>query len=247
MQQLVADGSRLNVQFDAHEFALPEAERARMTNGLEALGRHAAAFPVADLHVYLEYNRHSRHYAVKLTLILPGTTLSVREDMEQIHPAFDKALAVLHDRLTAYKAQMGGEPQRQHAEKGTAHTVEAAGGLDAGALTAAAEAGDYAAFRVAALPYEEALRKKAGRWVERYPEVNGRIGRGLEINDVVEGVFLAAFERFDSRPADLRFGDWLDGLIDEEVRELRDRPDKELENIGLARSAVEAQGGPALG
>src|SRR5215207_7871652 len=55
MLQLVAEGSKLNVQFDAHEFTLSEAERSKMVANLESLGRHAACFPVADLHVYLEF------------------------------------------------------------------------------------------------------------------------------------------------------------------------------------------------
>jgi hypothetical protein len=124
--------------------------------------------------------------------------------------------------------------------------LEPAGGLDAERMTAAVEADDYAAFRVAALPYEESVRKRAGRWIERYPDLAARVGRGIQINDVVEGVFLAAFERYGSRPLDVRFGDWLDGLIDPVVKALQQHPDAELENINLARSAVEAQGGPGL-
>ena len=55
--------------------------------------------------------------------------------------------------------------------------------------------------------YEEPIRKRMGRWIERYPGVEARIGKGLEIDDLVEEVFLDAFEAFTrsrpSRPARL--------------------------------------------
>jgi len=42
-------------------------------------------------------------------------------------------------------------------------------------------AGDYAAFRVAAFGFEDAVRLRAGRWVERYPDLEAKIGRGLRV------------------------------------------------------------------
>jgi len=246
MLQLVAEGSKLSVDFDPHGFALSDAEKAKLMLNLEGLGRQAAAFPVADLHIYLEYNRHSHDHVVKLSLILPGTRLVTTDHDVQMHPAFERALGQLTENLKAYKSQLERIPDRQRAEKGTVQQVEPGGGLDAEQLAAAVGAGDYAAFRVASLPYEESVRKRVGRWIERYPEMAAQVGKGLQINDVVESVFLSAFESYDSRPHDLRFGDWLDGLIDPAVKALRDHRDAEMENINNARSAVEAQGGPGL-
>ena len=75
MLQIVANGSKVNVAFDAHEFELTEAEKAKMVLNLEGLGKQTATFPVADLHIHMEYNRHSRDHVVKLSLILSGTRL----------------------------------------------------------------------------------------------------------------------------------------------------------------------------
>ena len=134
-------------------------------------------------------------------------------------------------------------PERQKQEKGTHQEMAPATPIDPAALDAAAEAGDYPAFRAAVTPYEDAVRLRAGRWVERYPEVQGRMGRGLDVIDVVEGVFLAAFEGYECRPAGVRFGDWLEGPIDPTVRAIAHNPDEELENINMARSACEADPG----
>jgi len=54
-------------------------------------------------------------------------------------------------------------------------------------------------------------------------------------------VFLSAFEGYAKRPADVRFGDWLESHLDPAVKELRAHPDEELENINLARTARAAE------
>src|SRR5258706_14236 len=57
---------------------------------------------------------------------------------------------------------------------------------DAGPLGAAVRGGDYRTFRVALSPYEEWLRNRVGRWLQRYPEAEARLGRDLTIGDLVE-------------------------------------------------------------
>lgn len=236
--RLVRD--KLLVFFDAHQFELSEAERDKMLVGLDALASQVENFPQHDLRAYLEWRPRNNEYVVKLNLLLPGRTLVCSEHNAVLHAAFEKCVNVLADGVKAYKDQLGQVPERQKQEKGTHQEMTPAAAIDTPALDAASRAGDYPAFRAAVTPYEDAVRLRAGRWVERYPEVQGRMGRGLEVIDVVEGVFLAAFEGYDDRPTDVRFGDWLEGLIDPTVRAIAHRPDEELENINMARSACEA-------
>src|SRR5262249_9101671 len=114
---------------------------------------------------------------------------------------------------------------------------------DFAALDAAVLADDYNAFRAAAAPYDGALRKRAGRWVERVPEVQAKIGHGLDIADVVEAVFLDAFAAHTPRPRAGRFGDWLDHLTDAAGKSLRDGG-YYLDKARLAHTAREAQERP---
>jgi hypothetical protein len=153
-------------------------------------------------------------------------------------------VANLEKDVRAYKERMGRVPERQKQLKGTRQVLEPTVDPDPAALDAAVRAGDYAAFRAAAYGYEEPLRKRIGRWVERYPDVNARIGKTLEIEDIVEEVFLDAFEGYEQRPKEVRLGDWLEGLIDPAVKDLQQHPDEELENVRLARTAEEAELGP---
>ncbi len=92
------------------------------------------------------------------------------------------------------------EPERQKTGEGDAPDAAADGAARPAAIDAAVRDGDYAAFRTATFVYEEPVRKRAGRWVERYPEAEAQIGKQLEIADIVEEVFLNAFEQYDRRP-----------------------------------------------
>jgi hypothetical protein len=152
----------------------------------------------------------------------------------------------LEENIRAYKDRLDRVPQRQKLQKGTRQEVGPTAQPDRDVVQQAVRDNDYAAFRTATLSYEEPLRKRIGRWLERYPNVARRIDRDLKVSDVVEAVFLAAFEGHDRRPMDLRYGDWLESLIDPAVKTLGKHGDRELENINLVRSAVEAEGGPRV-
>ncbi len=77
--------------------------------------------------------------------------------------------------------------------------------------------------------------------------MSAHIGRGLQIEDLVEDVFLTAFEEYEHRPREVRFGEWLGHLIDPAVKAMAAHPDRELENVHMARLAREAQMGSGAG
>jgi ribosome-associated translation inhibitor RaiA len=235
---------KLLVYVDAHHFQLTDAEEDKLLDGLDALALAVENFPHHDLRVYLEWRPRNNEYVAKLSLLLPGRTLVCSEHHELLHAAYEKCVDALIEQAKAYKDQLGQVPERQKQEKGTCQELTPTVPIDPAALEAAAEAADYPAFRSAIAPYEDPLRLRVGRWIERYPEIEARIGRGLEVMDFVEGVFLAACEQYQSRPPGVRPGDWLEGLIDPCVRAILHHPDEELENINMARSACAA--GPAV-
>jgi len=238
-----AEKTSPRLQIDVHHCQLSPAEIARLEADVEGLMRQVATWPVSDLHVLIEYNARNTDFSVKTSLILDGATLVASDHDLVMHAAFLRCLNSLTENIRAYKDRLGQVPERQRQQKGTAQDVFPGPDPDLGALNAAVGDGDYAAFRTALLGYEEPLRKRVGRWVERYPDVSAQIGRRLEVADIVEEVFLTAFEGYEHRPAHLRMGEWLEGLIDQAVKTLQASPEEELENINLARSAVAATHG----
>jgi ribosome-associated translation inhibitor RaiA len=242
----VAHAYNMRIQFDPHQCQLAPREVEKMLAGLESLGEQVKNFPVSDLHVLIERNNRSNDYSVKTSLMLTGETLVSFDHDPMVYTAFERCVNNLIENVRAYKERLGNLEERSKQEKGTHQSLLPTTSTDPAAIDSAVAAGDYAAFRTATLPYEEPLRKRVGRWVERFPELDAQIDRGLKINDVVEEVFLTAFEDYGKRPPDERFGEWLEGLINPAVKELLQHRDRELENINLARSAVEAEGGPSV-
>jgi ribosome-associated translation inhibitor RaiA len=230
------DGRGMRIQFDAHHCAITPHERDQYRGGLAALARQVAHFPISDLHILIEFNKRSNDYSVKTTLILPGSRLVANDHDPVAHAAFLRCLAVMSENVAAYKKRMSHVPQLHRQEKGTVQEVQPLQEPDFAAMGRAVETDDYDAFRTAALPYEDAVRRRAGRWVERVPEVAAQMGRVLDVGDIVEAVFLEAFEHYRDRQRDVRFGDWLDGLIDPAVRALY-AGGSYMENVRLARTA----------
>jgi ribosome-associated translation inhibitor RaiA len=233
----------MRVVFDARHCTLAPVQTEKMRDGLDSLAKQVEAFPLSDVRVLVERNERSNDYSVKVTLILDGATLVGNDHASALHAAFENCLRSLSENVRAYKDRLGQVPARQKHLKGTHQELEPDVDPDPAKLTAAVAAGDYAAFRLAAVGYEEPLRKRVGRWVERYPDVDAQIGKRLKVADIVETVLLDAFEGYKQRPCDIRFGDWLEALIDPAIKALRIQPDEELENVNRARSAVEAEQG----
>jgi ribosome-associated translation inhibitor RaiA len=228
---------KLQVHFDTHECQVSRDVLAGMADDLDSLARQVGHFPQADVRVLIEWNGRNNEYVVKLTLLLPGETLVTSDHDPVLHAAFARALASLEDAVRGYEERLDGRAERRKQQATGLPEVAPAAPIDLAAIDAAAAAGDYPAFRAAVAPFEEWLRLRVGRWVERYPAVEARIGRGLEVADVTEGVFLAAFEGHAHRPEEVRYREWLESLIDPAIRAIEHDPEGELENINMARAA----------
>jgi ribosome-associated translation inhibitor RaiA len=233
---------KLQIYFDAHKCRLTERELTALADDTDSLARQVGNFPHADLRVVIEHTR-TDEFTVKLGLLLPGDTLVTSDHDRVMHAAFERALVSLEDEVREYKDRLDRVPERRKAGAGTDQELTSSSPVEAAALEAAVVAGDYPAFRAAIAAYEDGLRVRAGRWVERHPAVQARMGKGLETIDIAEGVFLAAFEGYSNRPGGVPFGTWLESLLDPVIRAIEHHPDEELENINMARAACDA--GPA--
>jgi len=229
------------VEFDTHNCDLSPEQMAVMQGDLDTLTKLVANFPKPELHVFVERESRTNEFVVKTSLLLPGQTLVASDHDQFVRTAYENCVDVLMAQLKEYKDRLGQVPERQKTVEGTRNRLEPTIDPDPAAVDAAVAAGDYAAFRTALQGYEEALRDRVGRWIERTPAV-GLIGRSLTIADVVEEVFLDAFDGYDRRAKDVRFGDWLESLIDPAVKDLLRDGDGARENISMARTL---QGVPA--
>jgi ribosome-associated translation inhibitor RaiA len=234
----------LLVDLDMKHCELPAGELNKMETSLSPLGDMVKHFPVSKLHVLISYRHRTTDYVVRTSLILPGETLVSSDHHPQVHAAFEHCIDNLVRELQRYKDRLGDVPERAKQQEGTHHEMVPTLPPDPEAVEAAVRDGSFAAFRTALTGYDEPVRAQVGRWVERYPEVAARLGAGLNIEDLVEDVFLSAFEDYEYRPEEIRFGEWLGRYIDMAVKSMAEHPDSELENVSMVRLGRQAETGP---
>ena len=229
----------LRIELDTKGCELTETEIEDMEQDLHTLRQLVQTFPVSNL--YVTVTRHSKRgdYHVKTSLALSGKTLFTGDRDVLFHPAFERCARKLVKKVTAYKQRMHGDAELAKHAGGTQQTLNPTQQIDISALAAAVADDDYAAFRRAADVFEQGLTERMGRWIQRYPAIEARLGENITISDIVEDVFLNAFEQFSQRPDEVPPGEWFESLIDPAVKALLESPEEEFANISYARAMLE--------
>jgi ribosome-associated translation inhibitor RaiA len=230
----------LRINLDTENCELTPSQIEHVEEALSPLRGPVEDFPHADLYITIEFKPPSLDYRVKAVLRLPGRGLATGDVDKDLYPAFHRCVDKLVHKVAAYKEQLSDADDIAKHEQGTRHDIIAGQIVDGGALQEAVEQGDYPQFRRLTFPYEESLRKRIGRWIQRYPRIEAQLGSRFDLADVVEEVFLNAFQRFDEHPREVPFGDWLEDLIDPSLKLINEHGDEELANISFARTAMEA-------
>jgi ribosome-associated translation inhibitor RaiA len=229
----------LRIEVDAGHVTISDGEQAKMDRDLDTLRRLVHTFPAPELKVEVS-NQNPSVFRVAASLRLAGRTLFAAGQMNTLHAAWDEAVHRLIHKVRAFKEQLGAIPTRQHMAEGTLHEVLPTMAADGEAVERAVRNMDYRAFRSAMDVYDEPLEKRIGRWIERYPQAGAQLGKGLLISEIVEEVFLNAFDQYNNRPQALRLGQWLENLIDPSLRTLFYDGDQERENVQMVETARQA-------
>jgi ribosome-associated translation inhibitor RaiA len=228
----------LRIELDTKQCELTPAEIEKIESALDILRQPIAKFPVSDLYLTIEHHPRSGTYRVKAALQLPGRGLATGGEHEHIFPAVQQCVWRLVQKVAAYEDRMEGVEEKSKREEGKRHDVLPTQTVDSQAVEEAVSAGDYAQFRKLMYVYEEPLRNRIGRWIERYPEVAAQLREQVQLADIVEEVFLTAFDQYDDRPQAVPFSEWLESLIDPSVKLISNATDEELDNISFARTLV---------
>jgi ribosome-associated translation inhibitor RaiA len=215
-----------------------------MEGSLAPLGEAVQDFPSAELSVTVLHHDRAEAYHVEARLKLNGKSVVSGDWDAYLDSAFQRCLRKLIRKVEAYRARPDRraeeEALRRRDVENLNREVVAPEGPEGGVLGRVVAAGDYKIFRDVMSGYEDWLRKRVGRWIQRYPKVEAQVGTTLHIGDVVEEVFLNAFERFGRRPVEVPLHEWLDGLIDPSLKAFLRHGGDEAENASLVRSLRQA-------
>lgn len=241
------EARRLRTNVDTKKCNLAAGEIEAMEESLGALEAVTGSFPFADLYITIKYAPRSQEYHVKTTLRLPGTDLFTGEHDSVALPAYERCIRKLVRKAEAYKQRMTSHhgAKAKFAE-GTRQEMDPTELPALDRLEQAHAAQDYESFRRELAGFEEPIRRRIGRWIQRYPELDQTFGEYLPMDDLVEEVLLTAFEEFDTRPEVMRIGDWLESLIAPSLRSFLEHPEEELEAISYARTLQEMREGRTI-
>jgi len=228
---------RLRVEITTKGCAIPQDERERLQTSLGALAETVKDFPDPALWINTVYHPRSQRYNVELKLKLPGQTLITGEEDPYLDSALQRGVQKLLQETQVYTehpdlVKVAAAERRETLDR----EVVAPEAPDAGPLAEAVQAGNYRVFRTALAGYEEWLRKRVGRLVQRRPEAQAQVGKQLRLGDVVEEVYLHAFEQFTHRPTALPLNEWLESLIDPSILAVLRHPAEEREAASWART-----------
>jgi ribosome-associated translation inhibitor RaiA len=226
----------LAVQIHTRHYDLAAAERASLEACLGSLSKLVSRFPGASLHVDIARHPRAKDFHVKTSLRLAGRTLFTGERDPLLHRAYERCVRKLMHKAKAYREKLERKPTIEKEVQGTLHTVVPDREPDAPALESAVRDGDFARFRTAAGVYDGALGKRIHDRLARYVMPAAIQAAGITEDDVLEEVYLNAFEGFPGRPRD-RVGNWFESLIDPSLRALLEHPEAEKENLGYVREA----------
>lgn len=230
----------LRIELDTKNCEFARDELDKMEEALAPLREPVRPFPVSDMYITVTFHPTPGDYHVQASLVLPRRTLHTGDRDVNPLTAWSRCVRKLVHKVTAYKDSLSAKEEHGKIREGTAHELLPEAEPDAEQLQQAVEAGDPAAFRRATYVYEEPVRKRAGRWIQRYPEFEEQLGATFTLDDLVEEIFLNAFEHFHERPQQMRLGEWLEELIDPSVKALLKNPDIEQENIEAVRTLRES-------
>jgi hypothetical protein len=225
-----------DTDLDVEGFTPTAAEQQNIAAEVDRIRPLVEEFPTQILHINLEYNTHSEEYEVKLALVLPGQTFATGNVSEAWEPSLEKSVQKMIRRIEHYKSTMSGEPEQARIAAGTTMEVEPNRRMDGKQVVAAVESDNYTEFRKAMYPIEESLRNRVGRWVQRYPQIQAKIGSRFTIADIVEETFMLAFDRYEDWQPEMFFGQWIETLIDPAMKAIARDPEGELETISFQRT-----------
>ncbi|MCI0586007.1 MAG: hypothetical protein L0323_04095 [Planctomycetes bacterium] len=224
-------------QFRFRQFAPTDLERKHLELGARTLAERVAAFPTKQLHVDVEGHPRHENFHLKATLLLPQHQVFTGETDHRLNfiRAWRKCLKKIERKLEAYRQRLGGEDRgRMVRAAGAPHVAADA----AGELARARARGDFLAFTQAL----DDLRPEVVCHVQRVE--SSSTAEKLPEDEVVDGAFVLAFERFDARPPNEGLLDWIRSLVSEALRDLRAHREALLAKLESLRVPQEgAEGG----
>jgi hypothetical protein len=239
-----ADYRRTHVEIDTQDCDLPDDEQTRIQQDLDLLAQELLEFPDSQLFLKIVHHSRTERYHAQAKLKLPGKTIITGRYSPWLNEALTHCLDRVRHRAEQYKQSPDRQAIREAAKAQTTdvESVAAPTEPDVGQLGRAVAEGDYRRFRLAMANYEPEVRSQVGHWTMRYPQANDLIGDQFDAEDIVEEVFLMAFDDYAQRPDEKTISQWLTEFVDPAVHAVWADPiEREAATFARTLSAPDKQ------
>jgi hypothetical protein len=208
----------LDIDIDVQQCEFPDDERQRIQHDLELLADELLEFPASQLRLSIVYHPRQEEYHAQAWLKLPGKRFVSGRYSPWLDYSVMRCLAKLRRHVESYRENPNSEAIRETERRLELqnHVVPPTERI-ADALEKAIQRQDYRAFRRALSGYEDRMRAQVANWVRRYPQMTRLLGEDIEIEDIVEEVFLMAFDEFPVQQ-EKTISEWLRQFIDPAVK-----------------------------
>jgi hypothetical protein len=224
----------MDVEITVHQCQIPKDERSRMQAELELLAEQLLEFPVSQLRFSIVYHPGQAEYHAQAWLKVPGKRFVSGRYSPWLDYSIMRCLAKLRRHVENYNADPDAIRQAQRSVDQANHVIPPTEHID-DALGLAIQRQDYREFRRALIGYEDLLRAQVANWVGRYPQMTRQLGETIDVDDIVEEVFLMAFDEFPERLTEQTMSEWIRHLIDPAVKAIWHNPE-EREAAEFART-----------
>ncbi|KAA5546117.1 hypothetical protein FYK55_04265 [Roseiconus nitratireducens] len=193
-------------------FTLSPEELAVVSSEINRVRPLVTERPEQLPHVSIRFDPDGEIYHVLIDTEVSGQSVHSRANDGQWQTALRTAIRKLVPRFEAAVESNGtlGAGRESSDEEAVGRARWA---LDESALQRAVEQNNYAQFRAQLYPLEPHLHERIGREVRCDVMPDEAHADHLFMADIIEDLFLMAFEQFDQRPQDITFVQWLDSLI----------------------------------
>jgi hypothetical protein len=224
-----------HLEIAALDCDLPGDELTHIQDDLTLLAQNLAEFPTSELYLRIVHHPRSERYHVQAKLKLPGKTIVTGHYSPWLDEALNRCLGKIRRRVDGYKNEAPRDAIAAAEQRKELADVVAPMEPDAGELGAAVERQDFAAFRRLLAGYESQLRTEVAHRTLGDARIAPMIGWELDNDDIVEDVYLTAFEHFAEKPDQTTIGQWLVDFIEPSMQALAGDPD-EREAASFART-----------
>ncbi|MEZ6197226.1 MAG: HPF/RaiA family ribosome-associated protein [Planctomycetota bacterium] len=193
--------SRLNVTFDTGAVDLRDSNREYFARRLDKLSELTERFPERECHIHLERSTREGTHEVRISLRLPGTTLTGRAEESHLRGAFDRAFKKLVRQLREFKQLL----RREHLHRHMHGEAENAAARQVG-FPYAAPGHEVEVFRREAEAEREALERFLASEARQLAR---RAGIRVEVAAVASAALEEAARRFDEKPRRVSSRGWI--------------------------------------